>query len=239
MSTPLPRFPQLVAALDSHDSDAILALAGQLRGVVPWVKVGLELYAHAGPDMLARLKDHGFRVFVDLKMFDIPNTVRGGVAAAMGRGADMLTIHTLGGEAMAGAALEAAHARPAAERPLLMGVTVLTSMDNGDLPAYTGDLRQLATHLAEQAFGWGLDGVVCSGHEVRSIKEMCSPDFLCLTPGIRPRGSNLDDQSRIVTPAQAVRAGANFLVVGRPISKAADPRQAAMGILQEMESAHA
>lgn len=230
--------PQLVIALDSRDTEWTLRLADSLRGVVPWLKVGLELFVHAGPDVLARLKDKGFKVFLDLKMYDIPNTVRGCVLSAVTAGADMLTVHTQGGQRMARAAVEAAaEAAPASGSPLVLGVTVLTSMAPGELPGYTGELDAIATELALGAHAWGLHGVVCSGHEVAAIKARCGTDFLCLTPGIRPATGEADDQRRVMTPAQAVAAGSNYLVVGRPVTQASDPVGVARAITEEIQRA--
>lgn len=236
---------RLVIALDTQDTNAALQLADKLsQGLAPdrpWLKVGLELFVHAGPDMVKRLKDKGFQVFVDLKMYDIPNTVRGGILSAAAAGADMITIHTQGGARMAKAAMEAAAeaGSKTGHTPLIMGVTVLTSMDDGELPAYTGRIEDLISQLAVGAHQWGLHGVVCSGHEVAAIKEHCGHDFLCLTPGIRPAtkagAGSADDQRRIMTPAQAVRTGSNFLVVGRPITQAPDPTAAARAIMEEMQ----
>lgn len=223
---------ELVAALDFDDAGEALRLADRLAGIVSWVKVGLELYSHAGPTLLGPLKTSGFKVFLDLKMFDIPNTVHHAVLAA-GSGADMLTVHTLGGARMCRAAMEAAG--QCVPSPLIFGVTVLTSFAPGELPGYRGDLRNLAADLAEKGHAWGLDGVVCSGHEAAAVKARCGAAFRCLTPGIRPAAAGSDDQRRVLTPAQAVRAGADYLVVGRPILRAPDPVAAARNILEEME----
>ena len=229
----------LVVALDSHDAAHALRLADSLKGVVPWVKVGLELFVHAGPDVVARLKGMGFKVFLDLKMFDIPNTVRGGILSGVQAGADMLTIHTLGGRRMAEAALDAAQSA-GNSGPIVLGITVLTSMAPGELPSYSGDLADLATDLAAQAQTWGLHGIVCSGHETRAVKTRCGTNFICLTPGIRPEVRSTgetapkDDQRRVMTPAEAVAAGSDYLVVGRPITQAADPAAAARAILTEL-----
>lgn len=241
----------LVVALDTPDLPQALALADKLAGSPVWCKVGLELFSVAGPDLIARLKDKGFSVFLDLKLFDIPNTVQAASRAIGALGVDMLTIHTMGGERMARAALAGIFtdtgpgAKPSpAPTPLVMGVTVLTSTAQGEVPGYTGDIGALAIDLAKGAADWGLHGVVCSGFEVQAIKA-ARPQILCLTPGIRlAEGSasgaapaSADDQRRIMTPAQAVEAGSDFLVVGRPITRAADPLQSALRILQEMETA--
>ncbi|HIW78077.1 MAG TPA: orotidine-5'-phosphate decarboxylase [Candidatus Bilophila faecipullorum] len=229
---------QLIAALDYTNAADALATANALRGCPIWMKVGLELFTHEGPSVAARLKEMGFKVMLDLKMFDIPNTVKGGVRSACLMGVDLITVHALGGERMIRAAREAIEESAASggARPLLFAVTVLTSMAPGELPGYGEDLPGLAADLAAGGQAWGLDGVVCSGHEVETIKRRC-PSLLCLTPGIRPASGSTDDQRRVMTPAQAVRAGSDFLVVGRPITKAPVPADAARAILDEMEKA--
>ncbi len=237
---------ELVVALDMQDVQAARMLAQQLRGIVPWLKVGLELFILAGPDIVKYLKDMGYKVFVDLKMYDIPHTVRGGVLSAVSAGADMLTIHIQGGERMARAAVQAAKESVHAQQPIILGVTVLTSMENGELPTYSGSLPTLVTDLAVKAYNWGLHGIVSSGHEVAAIKSCCAKDFLCLTPGIRPlvkteeamhknTQSMADDQRRIMTPVEAVRAGADFLVLGRPITQAKNPVQVARSVTQDIQ----
>ena len=229
---------QLIAALDYTNAADALATANALRGCPIWMKVGLELFTHEGPSVAARLKEMGFKVMLDLKMFDIPNTVKGGVRSACLMGVDLITVHALGGERMIRAAREAIEESAASggARPLLFAVTVLTSMAPGELPGHGEDLPGLAADLAAGGQAWGLDGVVCSGHEVETIKRRC-PSLLCLTPGIRPASGSTDDQRRVMTPAQAVRAGSDFLVVGRPITKAPVPADAARAILDEMEKA--
>lgn len=229
---------QLIAALDYTNAADALATADALRGCPIWMKVGLELFTHEGPSVAAWLKEMGFKVMLDLKMFDIPNTVKGGVRSACLMGVDLITVHALGGERMIRAAREAIEESAASggARPLLFAVTVLTSMAPGELPGYGEDLPGLAADLAAGGQAWGLDGVVCSGHEVETIKRRC-PSLLCLTPGIRPASGSTDDQRRVMTPAQAVRAGSDFLVVGRPITKAPVPADAARAILDEMEKA--
>lgn len=226
---------ELIVALDYTDALDAFTMAGSLRHEARWVKVGLELFTREGPRVVQTLKGMGFKVMVDLKMFDIPNTVRGGVRAACWIGADLITLHLLGGERMLRAAAEeaAAYAADGKSRPLLFGVTVLTSMEPGDLPGYAGEIGALAARLADGAAAWGLDGVVCSGFEARAIKRR-HPDLMCLTPGIRPAGGGADDQRRIMTPAQAVAEGSDFLVVGRPVTRAADPAAAAQAIVREM-----
>jgi orotidine-5'-phosphate decarboxylase len=226
---------ELVLALDVDDPDRAVAMASRLDGIVPWCKVGLELFSLAGPSVLLSLKDMGFRVFLDLKFHDIPNTVGRAVKAAS-RWADMLTLHVQGGERMCAAAREAADA--ASRPPLLFGVTVLTSFGPGEMPGVDADPGTFALSLAGMAKGWGLDGVVCSGREVRGVRAACG-GIDCLCPGIRPAGADAVDQRRTVTPAEAVADGARYLVVGRPILQASDPRLAAEAILREMAEASA
>lgn len=227
---------QLVVALDYTDALDALNMANSLRGSAQWMKVGLEQFTREGPRVVQTLKSMGFKVMLDLKMFDIPNTVRGGVRAGTWIGADMITLHLLGGERMIREAVEEVHSfSKDQERPLLFGVTVLTSMAQGELPGYDQNLPAFAATLAESGQTWGLDGVVCSGHEVRDIKARC-PKLLCLTPGIRPASGTTDDQHRIMTPGQAVQAGSDYLVVGRPITRAEDPFAAAEAILAEMNA---
>ena len=227
----------LIVALDYTDALDALTMAGSLRHEVRWAKVGLELFTREGPRVVQTLKGMGFKVMLDLKMFDIPNTVRGGIRSACWIGVDLITLHTLGGERMIRAAVEEAESQAVqtGKAPLLFGVTVLTSMEQGELPGYDGDISELASNLAVQAQSWGLNGVVCSGFEVEAIKKAC-PGLLCLTPGIRPATGGKDDQRRIVTPAGAVAAGSDFLVVGRPVTQAGDPVEAARAITREMNA---
>ena len=227
--------PQLAVALDLPEKKRAVALAGQLRGTVPWCKVGMELFTHAGPGLLEELTGMGFKVFLDLKFYDIPNTVAQAVKAAAAVGVNMLTLHCQGGERMCRAAAEAA-AGIAGPRPLLFGVTVLTSFAPGEMPGIDALPADFALALARQAGPWGLDGVVCSGHEAAAIKASC-PGLRCLCPGIRPAGSAAGDQRRVMTPAMAVAAGADYLVVGRPITAAPDPLGMARQITAEMASA--
>ncbi len=228
---------ELVVALDTQDMQVVRQLAQTLRHSVSWFKVGLELFVQTGPCVVEFLKKHGFKVFLDLKMYDIPNTVYGGVLSAIHMGVDMMTIHVQGGEHMAKAALKAVDEGIGAttSKPRIMGVTVLTSMAQGDLPLNNGDVASLVSDLAYKAHQWGLDGIVSSGHEVSAIKALCGAQFLCLTPGIRLQDASLEDQKRVVTPRMATRAGADFLVVGRPITQAKDPALAVCAILQDMQ----
>ena len=228
----------LVVALDFPTASPALRIAGKVRGIVSWVKVGMELFSAEGPRVVHELKDLGFAVFLDLKLHDIPNTVHGAVRAAAGLRADMLTLHLVGGERMIRAAVEAARSGP--HSPLLFGVTVLTSMEPGEFfgsrAQSAGALSNIAKKLAVRAGAWGMDGVVCSGHDVRKIRR--ATGLSCLTPGIRPVCVAQHDQRRIAGPAGAVRAGSDYLVVGRPITAAPDPVRAAEEILRDMRGAY-
>jgi len=230
---------ELVVALDYKDGASALSMARELKGVVPWVKVGLELFTAEGPAVISGLKELGFKVFLDLKFFDIPNTVQGAVRSAARLGVDMVNIHALGGERMAKAAMEGcAEGVPSGTKPpLVLAVTMLTSMAEGDLPVENAPSpSEMALDLAVKAEQYGLNGVVCSGLEAEAIKDACGQKFICLTPGIRPASAAGDDQRRVVTPAQAVRNGSDFLVVGRPVTGAASPLEAAQAIVEEMRS---
>ena len=231
-----PSNPVLVA-LDVESAAKALALADTLRGAVGGFKIGKQLFTAAGPSMVRELTGRGDRVFLDLKFHDIPNTVAGAVESAVGTGAWMVNVHASGGSAMMRAAGEAA--RKTAERlrqprPLVIAVTVLTSLDHDGL-AEIGVARGLidhVVHLATLAQASGLDGVVASPQEVQAIRAACGAEFQIVTPGIRPAGhSGQDDQSRTLTPAQALAAGSSYLVIGRPITAAPDPRQAAEAIV--------
>jgi len=231
---------KLVVALDYPDGQPALAMARALRGSGAWVKVGLELYTREGPAIVRAMRELGLPVMLDLKFHDIPNTVQGAVKAACALDVEILTVHLCGGERMIRAAAEGAAegaARYGTRRPMLFGITVLTSMAPGELPGYDGDLGSFAVDLAQKGAAWGLSGVVCSGHEIAAIKAAC-PGLLGLTPGIRPAGGQAtDDQRRTMTPRQAVMAGSDYLVVGRPVTKAADPALAARAILAETAAA--
>ncbi|MBI9078626.1 MAG: orotidine-5'-phosphate decarboxylase [Pseudodesulfovibrio sp.] len=231
---------QLVVALDFKDAARALSMARSLKGAVSWMKVGLELFTAEGPAVVSGLKDMGFNVFLDLKFFDIPNTVQGAVRSAARLGADMVNIHALGGERMAQAAMVGCveGVISGAKPPLILAVTMLTSMAAGDLPVDGAPApSEMALDLAVKAKQYGLNGVVCSGLEVVDIKSACGSEYICLTPGIRPATLSGDDQRRVVTPAQAVHNGSDFLVVGRPVTGASSPRDAAVTIVEEMLSA--
>jgi len=226
----------ILVALDVESAARAIALADTLRGSVGGFKIGKQLFTAAGPSMVRELTSRGDRVFLDLKFHDIPNTVAGAVQAAVATGAWMVNVHASGGSAMMEAAAVAA--RTTAEtlglpRALVIAVTVLTSMDNEGL-AEIGVARPMldqVVHLATLAQASGLDGVVASPQEVRAIRSACGSDFQIVTPGIRPAGQQgKDDQARTLTPAQAIAAGSSYLVIGRPITAAPNPREAAESI---------
>ncbi len=224
---------ELIVALDFDDALEALNMATSLRGHVSWVKVGLELFIREGPRVVNSLKGIGFQVFLDLKLHDIPNTVHGATLACAAAQADLVTLHLSGGERMCRAALEAAAQAP--RRPMLFGVSVLTSLADGELPGCAMPLAQMAHIMALKAEQWGLHGLVCSGHEVAAVKS--ATGLKCLTPGIRLTGAGADDQRRVMTPAEAVAAGADYLVVGRPITRAPEPAVVAAAIMEDMRKA--
>ena len=227
--------PRVLVALDFADPIRALALAERLDPGACGVKVGKELFVAAGPEPVRWLVAHGFNVFLDLKFHDIPNTVAQACAAATRLGVWMLDVHAAGGSAMLRAARDAVRgtvAETGMAKPLLIGVTVLTSLDAAALRETGVDAEpgEQALRLAALAHACGLDGVVCSARESAAMRTRFGPDFELVTPGIRPQGSPGDDQARIVTPEEAIRNGASYLVVGRPITGAPDPLAALASI---------
>jgi orotidine-5'-phosphate decarboxylase len=230
---------RIIIALDVGTKREALALAEELKDA-PIFKIGMELFTAVGPALLEEAAAMGKKPFLDLKYHDIPNTVGGAVRSAARLRVHMLTLHTSGGKEMMAAATRAAQeesAREGTPRPILLGVTILTSLKDDDLQqigyaqAAAGQVLRLAL-LARSA---GLDGVVCSPHEIEIIKKECGPDFLVVTPGIRPAWTPTHDQKRIMTPAEAMQKGADYLVIGRPITGAPSPQQAFLRILSEIE----
>ncbi|MFP5275738.1 MAG: orotidine-5'-phosphate decarboxylase [Acidobacteriota bacterium] len=228
---------RLIVALDVPDAAAAAALVERLEGTCKWFKVGLELYVAEGPRVLEPLLAKGHSVFLDLKLHDIPNTVAGAVRSAAKLGAQMLTLHAGGGPAMLAAARAALEG--VANPPQLLAVTVLTSMDQAQASA-VGLNRSPAEQvelLARMGMEAGIRGFVCSPEEVARLRSLTGPDGVLVIPGIRPAGAAIGDQKRIATPADALRQGASYLVVGRPITQAAEPARAAEAILKEMAKA--
>jgi orotidine-5'-phosphate decarboxylase len=233
---------RLIVALDVPTLDEASDLARRLAPHVAAVKIGSQLFTAEGPRAVHALRDLGLRVFLDLKFHDIPNTVAGAVASARSLGVWMLNVHCSGGSAMMAEAAKAASAAAPGGRPLVLGVTVLTSLDDAALQAILGTtrtLREEVQHLARQAQAAGLDGVVASPHEVVDIRQACGPAFLIVTPGVRPADADRGDQRRVMTPGEAIWVGADYVVVGRPILAAKDPVEAAQRIGAECHLARA
>jgi orotidine-5'-phosphate decarboxylase len=227
----------LIVALDLPAADDALALVDELGEAADWFKVGAQLFTRAGPALITELKDRNKQVFLDLKYHDIPNTVARSVEAAAELGVDMLTLHASGGSAMLTAARDAV----GDDELLLIGVTLLTSFTAADVEEFWDkelrSLREEVSRLAGLAAAASLDGVVASALEVEGLKRKHGAAFLVVTPGIRPEGDLAGDQVRTATPADAVRGGADYLVVGRPIYAADDPAAAFRGIMDEAEQA--
>ena len=231
----------ILVALDVETRDSALALADSLRGSVGGFKIGSRLFTSEGPSVVRALTDRGDRVFLDLKYHDIPNTVSTAIAAASQLGVWMVNVHASGGINMMRAARDAAHesaARTGKQPPLVISVTVLTSMNQAALKE-TGiviDLMDQVLRLAELTKEAGLDGVVASPRETAGIRHRCGENFQIVTPGIRAADAAKDDQERTMTPAEAIAAGASYLVVGRPIIAAPDPAAAAAAIVRSLGS---
>lgn len=223
---------RLIVALDAENADSALELAACLEGVVRVVKVGSILYTASGPSIVRQLQDRGFSVMLDLKFHDIPSTVEGSCRAAASLGVSLLTVHAAGGTMMLEAAARgAAHSTPS---PEVLAVTVLTSEGN----ISPDEVEQRILEFAKTASDAGCAGIVCSAREAAAVRRKLGGDPIIVCPGIRPASSQVNDQQRIATPSEAIQAGADYLVVGRPITKSSDPRQAAANIITEMESVH-
>jgi orotidine-5'-phosphate decarboxylase len=219
---------KLIAAIDTADAARAAELVAAVAPYCGLVKLGLEFFLRNGPAGLAVAA--GTPLFLDLKLHDIPNTVAGGIRALLPLGADMLTIHAAGGAAMVAAAVEAA--REGSKKPKILAVTVLTSMDAAALHGIgiAGGPVQQVLRLARLALDEGADGLVCSAHEIAQLRDAFGEKPILVVPGIRPAGSAIGDQARVMTPEQAIAAGADYIVVGRPITGAAKPGQAAAEI---------
>jgi orotidine-5'-phosphate decarboxylase len=228
---------RICLALDFPARDGVLAAARKFAGRVGWMKIGLEAFVAGGPGLVAETAAaSGAKIFLDLKFHDIPATVAGAIASAGRSGAAMVNVHASGGRAMLEAAREAANRAGIAK---LVAVTILTSIDAkalADLPI-AGQPDAIARRLSILAKQCGLDGVVCSAADVGGIRAACGPGFFTVVPGIRPAGADIGDQKRVGTPGGAIAAGADLLVVGRPVTAAPDPDAALAAILAEVESA--
>jgi orotidine-5'-phosphate decarboxylase len=225
---------RLIVALDVPDRASALEAVERLSGHVGYFKIGLELFTREGPRLVEEIRDHGEKIFLDLKLHDIPNTVKGAVRSACRLGIHMLTLHASGGENMLSAARQEAQSVPMP--PLLLAVTALTSLSEEELHkiGMPGPVEQWVGKLAELACNAGIGGIVASSKELPMLKRRFHDAMQYVIPGIRPAGAALHDQSRTATPAEAIQAGASYIVVGRPILQAADPAKAADAIVQEM-----
>ncbi len=232
---------RLIVALDFHNIKDVIKLVEKLGDSVSYYKVGMELFYSAGQHVIPYLKAKDKNIFLDLKLHDIPNTTAQGLCSLMVQGADILNIHASGGYTMMKTAVDRLHSlaqEQGVQCPKLIAVTILTSINEDEWKGLgmTCSIREQVIRLARLAKSAGLDGVVASPQEAQAIREACGEDFLIVTPGVRPAGSSVDDQSRIATPAAALQNGASHLVIGRPIRAAEDPKAAAESIIKEMES---
>ncbi|PCJ33383.1 MAG: orotidine-5'-phosphate decarboxylase [Alphaproteobacteria bacterium] len=236
---------RILCALDTTDQQTAFDLAENLRDHVGGVKLGLEFFGACGPTGFDHVAQSGMPIFLDLKLHDIPNTVAKAISALMPLNPLIMTVHTSGGAAMmtaaAQAATEATQNIPNGNinyvRPIIVGVTILTSMDESDLQdiGLRPPISAQVVRMARLAQASGLDGVVCSPFEITAIREACGPDFKLIVPGIRPVGSSKGDQKRTMTPREAIERGADYIVIGRPITEADDPARAAQDIARELE----
>ncbi len=225
---------QIIVALDFSTEKACLDFLQNISPACCRVKVGKELFTRCGPALIKQINAEGYDIFLDLKFHDIPNTVAEALKAAADLGVWMVNVHASGGVAMLGASREALNYQQA---PLLIAVTVLTSMEHEDLSqiAVNNTPQQQVQLLTNLAVNSGLDGVVCSAEETELLRLQCPSNFQLVTPGIRPRGDSVDDQKRVVTPRLALEKGSNFLVIGRPITQASNPSEKLDSIIEEIE----
>ncbi|MEO3435066.1 orotidine-5'-phosphate decarboxylase [Inquilinus sp. CAU 1745] len=233
----------IFCAVDTPTIDAARSLASRLTGLVGGLKLGLEFFLANGPDGYRALAGQDLPIFLDLKLHDIPNTVAGAVRSVTALNPAFVTIHASGGPAMMKAAAEAAREtadKLGAPRPRLLGVTVMTSLDSGDLGAVgqDPDMAAQVDRLAELSRESGLDGIVCSPHEIERLRRRIGEGFTLMVPGIRPRWAAANDQKRVLTPSEAMALGADHLVIGRPITAATDPAEAARRIADELSESH-
>ena len=236
-------YERLVLPLDIPSRKEALALVEELSGAVGVFKVGFQLFSACGPDIVAAIKERGGEVFLDLKFHDIPNTVRNAGLECLRMGVKICNVHASGGGRMmaeCAAAVKEEAAKTGSAAPLILAVTVLTSMNEEELRGELGVARPMpeqVKRLALLAKQSGLDGVVCSPHEAADLRQACGKEFILLTPGVRPAGADKGDQQRVATPGEAIAWGADYLVVGRPILKADDRKKAAEDIVKEIEGA--
>ena len=229
----------IICAVDASDPDEASSIASQVRPHVGAVKLGLEFFTANGAAGVSYITRLGIPVFLDLKFHDIPNTVAKAIAATAGMNMFMMTVHTSGGQAMLKAAIDASDRvaqTTGKERPLVIGVTLLTSLDQDDISilGFQHTLQDQVLRLADLAQSAGLDGIVCSPFEIKPIRKACGNDLKLIVPGIRPEGSVADDQKRILTPKEALKRGADYLVIGRPITDAPDRASAAKAIAESL-----
>ena len=229
---------RIIVAMDFPSVDDATSFAVQLDPTLCKLKVGKELFTRGGPQVVSTFVQMGFDVFLDMKYHDIPNTVAGACTAAADIGVWMMNVHALGGGDMMDAAVDALDEFPADQRPLLVAVTILTSMDERELHSVGlhGSIEKNVQHLAWSAAGSKCDGVVCSAHEAELLRETRGPEFTLVTPGIRLPDDNANDQSRIMTPAKAIKAGADYLVIGRTITQSDDPIRTLQNINDNIEA---
>jgi orotidine-5'-phosphate decarboxylase len=232
--------PEMIVALDFDNLDSAKKIVESAADAVTWYKVGLELFVSDGQRVIEYLKNKEKKIFLDLKFHDIPNTVTNAVLASLKYETDMVNMHTQGGPEMMKTTVDKINehcAKANVARPLLIGVTLLTSLDEAYLKLNKMDFatsRDFVIHLAQTAKASGLDGVVSSAQETPFIKDAVGKEFITVTPGIRPATASVDDQKRVVTPKDAKDMGTDFIVIGRPVTKADDPKKAAMEIKEEM-----
>lgn len=232
-------FNPLICALDTTDIEEANRLIMSLRGSIGAIKLGLEFFTANGATGVRQLEHHQIPVFLDLKFHDIPNTVAKAIKATAGINTFMMTVHTSGGRAMMQAAIDASmevSIITGKARPLIIGVSVLTSLDQSDLAmiGIKDNINDQVLRLADLAQSCRFDGVVCSPYEITALRKQCGDEFTLVVPGIRPEGSDKGDQKRTMTPAEAVKKGATYLVIGRPITEAQDPQTAAKAILASL-----
>lgn len=233
---------KLVVALDVRERKKLEKILRELEGLQIWVKVGLEAICAFGLSVISELKKRGVNVFADMKLHDIPHTVESAARVITRSGADMLNVHCSGGKAMCEAAVKGAKEEAeklGINKPTVLGVTILTSMSVDDLGiiGMRGTTRDTVLRLANLGKESNLDGIISSAQEIKVVRDYFGKDFVILTPGIRPKGNEINDQKRVTTPEEAVKSGADYLVVGRPITAASSPREAAKAILREIEEA--